>query len=218
MKSLSKRLVQRQGISLKAGFTMIELLVAILISGVLVTGLMAIVIELLSSNQRETVRTETQQEMQAALEFIASEMREAVYIYDGGCLEREPARTECAGLFGATNPGRLPVPQNSVPILAFWKVDPLPDALDATCQAPTPPSCDTNPNPPEIPCRIPCLSGRMHVLVVYYLSKANQNTPWKGRARILRYELPRYDASGTPVPGYVDPGNSDTTFSIWPLT
>ena len=68
------------------GFTLIELLVALLIGGIISSALLYGVVELLQTNQRESSRAETQREMQLALDYISSELREAVFVYDGGCL------------------------------------------------------------------------------------------------------------------------------------
>jgi type II secretory pathway pseudopilin PulG len=185
-----------------AGFTLIELLVSIILGSTIVLALMALVIELLTTDARETARTETQREMQMALDYISRDLREAVYVYDGACLagedvpgETEGASTKCGALFS-----RIQVPAKSVPVLAFWKLEDLPERV----------SCPATPD---------CLSGRSYTLVVYLLAQNDTNDPtWKGKARIQRFELPKYNSSGTATSGYTDPVNPEAgiTFTNWP--
>ncbi|MBO9998820.1 MAG: prepilin-type N-terminal cleavage/methylation domain-containing protein [Cyanobacteria bacterium SID2] len=191
------------------GFTLTELLVSIIIGGLIVTGLMSLVVELMSTETRETARTETQREMQMALDFISTDIREAVYVYDGSCSADEDVdgtgtavSDNCAGIFNY-----IPAPNDaSVPILAFWKLEALPQAVRNNCSA----TYEIGGS------LVPCISGRMYTLVVYYLSRSNPNNLWQGKARILRYTLPRYSSSGAPVSGYADPTNN-TNFASWPL-
>lgn len=70
-----------------AGFTLIELLVAIVIASLIIVVLLSLVVEILQIDHRQAARDETQQEMQRALNFISEELREAVYVYDGNCLQ-----------------------------------------------------------------------------------------------------------------------------------
>ncbi|MDC0835924.1 prepilin-type N-terminal cleavage/methylation domain-containing protein [Geitlerinema sp. CS-897] len=188
------------------GFTLTELLISIIIGGLIVTGLMSLVVELISTETRETARTETQREMQMALDFISTDIREAVYVYDGKCLADEDlSGTEsqisdsCSGLF---KNGYVPRPNSeSVPILAFWKLEPLPSQVRDNC---------VNLIGTEA-----CIVGRMYTLVVYWLSRENTGL-WQGKSRILRYTLSRYENDGDLVSGYADP-TVNTSFERWPL-
>ncbi|MBE9039187.1 hypothetical protein IQ235_00055 [Oscillatoriales cyanobacterium LEGE 11467] len=184
---------------------MTELLVSIIIASLIVVGLLSLVVELLTTDARETARTETQREMQMALDYISTDIREAVYVYDGQCLV---GQNNCSGIFAQQY---VPVPQNSVPILAFWRLDPLPDALINQCATST----------AETPLRVgnqtvPCLQGRMYTLVVYHLTRQEEGKAWQGLARIQRYTLPQFDRRGQVVTGYADPTDA-TTFVNWPL-
>ncbi|MGC9502452.1 PulJ/GspJ family protein [Baaleninema sp.] len=189
------------------GFTLTELLVSIIIGSLIVTGLMSLVVELMSTETRETARTETQREMQMALDFISTDIREAVYVYDGKCLADEDLSgtgslisDNCSGLF---NGNYIPKPSDdSVPILAFWKLDPLPEQVRENCQ--------------ELIGTEACIVGRMYTLVVYWLSRNNESNIWQGKSRILRYTLPRYENDGDLVSGYADP-TVNTSFDRWPL-
>lgn len=171
-----------------SGFTLIELLIAIIISGIIVLGLLSLVIELVSVNRRELARTETQRDMGIALEYMSSELREAVYVYTGTCLGagfgEEGQPNYCAGLFDGT--GGLTAPDNSVPLIAFWKLDYLPEGCsNEVCEAYR-------------------VAGRAYKLVVYFLSTDNPDGIWEGPARLTRAEL-GIESDGTLSDGYVDP-------------
>jgi len=192
-----------------SGFTLTELLVAALIGALIVSGLLSIMVELLTTDARETARNETQREMQLALDYISSDLREAVYVYDGECIDgpsssNPKAKDICSGLFNY-----IPVPANSAPILAFWKLDDLPEKVKAQCAA--------NPFVEIGGKSVPCLSGRAYTLVVYFLTRNAGNPTWSGKARIQRYTLPRYEeTTGNPVAGYVDPESEQGGFDNWP--
>lgn len=185
-----------------AGFTLIELLISALIAGLIVSGLLGIVVELVSTNRRELARSETMRDMGIATEFMSSELREAVYVYTGKCLwegNDEPSRPEryCPGLFGKKY---LEAPDKSLPLVAFWKLDPVPE------------NCNS------VDCNQYKLSGRTYTLVVYFLSRDNEGNKWEGRARITRAELARFDAEGNPTDGYINPREDNVTFQTWPET
>ncbi len=194
---------------LNRGFTLTEVLVATIIGALIVTGLLTVMVELLTSDAREAARSETQREMQLALDYISTDLREAVYVYDGDCMagvasESSVAKlveANCAGLF----PGFVGVPQNSMPVLAFWKLDDLPEEVKKTCAG----LDDINEEGAP-----PCVSGRAYTLVVYYLTRNNDDPTWSGKARIQRFTLPRFNAQGLEVTGYLDPGG---VFESWPL-
>jgi type II secretory pathway pseudopilin PulG len=177
------------------GFTLLELLVVTVIAGGIVAGLMYTVVELLSADQRESARTETQREMQMALDYMSSELREAVYVYDGRCVEGGSAPTDCKGLLDYI-PTELSA-NGTLPVLAFWKQQPLPSVLRQQC---------ATAQPAGAPFPVPCLSANSFSLVVYALVR---NTPgdrvWKGRARIVRYALTEFQQNGSRNTGYVNP-------------
>lgn len=199
----------------KSGFTLIELLVSMAIATIVVSGLMSLVVQLLSINQQESGQTQTQNDMQLALDYISADLREAVYVYPGECLTATGVGTRTATTVspdycpGVVNHIKTP-PANSMPILAFWKLDPLPDYyLSSTqCGSTTPPD------------GVPCTSGRTYTLVVYFLRKnlATETPRWYGKARLLRYELPNYKSDGTAaaIVNYVSPEKPGVGFRKWP--
>ncbi|NEQ25006.1 MAG: type II secretion system protein, partial [Microcoleus sp. SIO2G3] len=68
------------------GFTLVELLVVTLIAGGIVSALMLLVVELLTADQRDASRNATQQDMQRSLDYISTELRDAIFVYSGDCL------------------------------------------------------------------------------------------------------------------------------------
>ncbi|MEM1425974.1 MAG: prepilin-type N-terminal cleavage/methylation domain-containing protein [Cyanobacteria bacterium P01_H01_bin.130] len=183
-----------------AGFTLAELLITLIISSIIVAGLLTLVVDLVTTNRKELARTETQREMSIASEYMSSELREAAYVYTGECLWEGDGGTgpqSCPGLF---RNGGLAAPGNDqVPIIAFWKLDPLPP----TCSAA---ECDNY-----------AVAQRSYTLVVYFLSKENQGDIWDGDARLTRAELSRFDADGTlgELGTNPDPNSNDATFRNW---
>ena len=190
------------------GFTLLELLVVMAISSGIIAGLMYIVVELMSTDQRESSRSETQREMQLALDYMSTELREAVFVYTADNLN-------CAGPAGACSPLTTFLPAsvgtNSVPILAFWKQQPFPSNVSAASKRG---QCFGNA-PPQ---GISCLTGNSYGLVVYSLSKANSNNIWSNNARITRYELSEFNSKGDLTQGYVNPGAyNGNPFASWPI-
>lgn len=186
----------------QSGFTLIELLIAAIISSIIVLSLLSLVVEMVSTNRREMARSETQRDMGIAAEYMSSELREAAYVYPGDCLGSQvgvpSSATYCPGLFGGKRPLSAEGGGKSVPILAFWKLDPLPDSCnDALC---------SNYE----------IAGRTYSLVVYFLEKRGQ--PWAGRAQLTRAELARFNSQGqSGATPYLDPTTPGTSFRTWPF-
>lgn len=203
------------------GFTLLELLVAMFIGGIIVTLLLYTAVELLQTNQREAARSDTQRDMQQALDYIATDLREAVFVYDGTCLAGPgtiAANQPCPGVVNF-----LPTDLNtgtSRVVLAFWRVDPLPQAYINACVAN---AAQLNATPQPTAVRgIPCISRRMYTLVAYSIDQSNPTGIWRGRARIRRYQLPQFSTTApitnppTISTGWVDPTRSGVGFLNWP--
>ena len=222
----------------RRGFTLIELLVAILISGLIVSGLLYLVVEVLGINQKDAARSDTQRDMQLAMDYITRDLREAFYVYgtevEGtsveSCLaDRADAATrgannQCTGLLAYLPDHLTPANNSNIPVLAFWKPEPLPGSVTKHC---TDNKADIGKlivvagkanNPID---RIPCVAQRMYTLVVYSLSTENSNNTWKGRARIKRYALPHFSEDftlSTRKPGWVPPVAADDMRPLsWPF-
>ncbi|KPQ39832.1 MAG: pseudopilin HpsC [Phormidium sp. OSCR] len=187
-----------------SGFTLTEILVSMIIAGLVMSGLLGLMVELLTSDARETARTETQREMQMALDYISSDIRESVYVYDGDCMDGET--DSCDGFVNAISR------DNSVPVLAFWKLEDLPKAVvDNHCSGGG-----------QAPLDVPCLSGRSYSLIVYYLTRNEENdATWSGLGRLQRARLATFTSQGGPnfTPPYapVEEGSGDkpSTFQKW---
>lgn len=204
LKSLLIGKLRRSRRSAAAGFTLLELLVVSLIAGLLISGLMYLVVELLAADQRESSRTETQRDMQMAMDYISTELKEAVYVYTGECMAGTAA-SGCPGLAAS-----LPTvfTANSTPVLAFWKQQRIPNALRLSqCSGALGANQTLGGQP------VPCILGHSYSLVVYSLSTANPTQTWQGRARITRYALTEFNSAGTArTPGYA-PVSSN--FNMW---
>jgi prepilin-type N-terminal cleavage/methylation domain-containing protein len=204
-----------------SGFTLIELLVALIIGSIITILMLGFTVQLMTNNQREGSRSDTQREMQAAIDYINRDVREAVYVYDGECLRQTgdkfsgPTKTAdntCPGILKY-----LPTELNSgtnLPVLAFWRLDPLPAALLTSCSANA--SLIVSGGASDAIKSIPCSARKMYTLVVYSLNNDNPNESWRGRTRIKRYTLQQYtEGSGTTeTPGWYSP--LATSFADWP--
>lgn len=225
------------------GFTLIELLVAMVIASLISMGLLFMVVQLIQTNLREAARSDTQRDLQAAIDYIARDVREAVYVYDASCLVDRPTTTHpTTGISPSSCPGlRNYLPDSimntssNVPVLAFWRLSPLPNTVLAACASAATAYTTSPSSLPTAIQGVPCLTGQMYSLVVYSLDNAAR-VGSRGRARITRYELPQYtngsvrppQPSGiTPAPdltpGWADPtgnatDNNPTSFISWPVS
>ncbi len=196
------------------GFTLMELLVAMLVGSIIIVALLTLVAQLTEANQRDFARTATQEDMQQALDYIGQDLREAAFVYDGTCLAG-------VGTPSTTNPGNCPGIVNHLPdamtstgsvtpVLAFWRVDPLPDKVATSCRALELSVGSSTAVDPW------CISGRTYTLVVYGIDKANSNK-WQGKARLSRWYLSQFKDDGTVNTEYVNPlGTITSRFPQWP--
>ncbi|MCU0565143.1 MAG: prepilin-type N-terminal cleavage/methylation domain-containing protein [Oculatellaceae cyanobacterium Prado106] len=182
------------------GFTLLELLVVVVIAGGLVSGLMYIVVQLMGVDQRESAQSETQREMQMAMDYMATELRDSVYVYTAQTLGPTGART--GNLTDYLPPA---LTNNSVPVLAFWKQLPYPDAIRVACAGANP------------PVGVNCTNGSSYTLVIYSLARNVGGGVWQGKARITRYALTEFNATGALTQGYVNPGLYQNNFNTWPF-
>lgn len=200
-----KRLWGASRYSRTKGFTLLELLVVTAIGAGIVSGLMFIVVQLMETDQREASRSETQREMQLAMDYISAELREAVYVYTGAQLQ--------------TLANYIPetlTENGSVPVLAFWKQQEFPTVARNFCKAK---SGDTVANA-TARAGINCESGSSYALIVY--SVKPKTGDWQGEAHLTRYALTEFQSSWTNVNtpsinrGYVNPGTFGN-FPNWPV-
>jgi prepilin-type N-terminal cleavage/methylation domain-containing protein len=227
----------RSPVTRPKGFTLTELLVVLIIGSVIVTTLLSLVNELLKTNQRETAKTETQRDMQMALDYIAADLREAAYVYDPTCHSVTTTKESCPSYreyIPASIHTGVPPEQDgqtssgSLAVLAFWKVDPLsseelrpieaPNYCSNTYAAGAGADTDKLKECDQIK-----RQKRTLTLVVYaqqWDQKDDSTSKWKGRSRIVRYELKKYKtlATLTRNKGYIDPltDAGQAIFQTWP--
>lgn len=90
------------------GFTLIELLVGLVMAFLVILPLLGFMVNMLQTDRQEQAKANSEQEIQAALDYIARDLEQAVYIYDGDGLNK--IRQQVA-LQDTTN----------IPVLVFWK-------------------------------------------------------------------------------------------------
>jgi len=74
-KSLLKPLRRRKRAS---GFTLIELLVALILTFLIITPLLSLVISFMTTDRQEQAKNSSQQEIQAALDYMAQDMQQSI--------------------------------------------------------------------------------------------------------------------------------------------
>lgn len=194
----------------QSGFTLPELLIAIIIGGLVTITLLNVVVQIFQHDRREVVLSQTQQDMQNALDFITEDLRQSMFIYS------DPT----------TVLNHLPA-FDGTPVLVFWRLEQL--------YAPGDPLSRTGPGGNTLPgvavgsgcspfsgsqlndCRVLMQKRFQPALIVYYLS-TTPNPRYKGQARIMRYRLPRFSNPQTMTQsvGYLDPV-VHSNFVYWPL-
>lgn len=195
------------------GLSLVELIISMFLGVVATSLLLNIMVEGMTYNQREQSLSQVNEEMKQALDYIAKDLREAIYVYNGQELKTR-ANDEDKGLenfipdFG----------DDTRPILAFWKIEPLSeDELESVdCSSFTDESDADQLNE----CQALRIERRTYTLVVYVQTTNNSDSDsdeWKGESRIERYQLRKYsDLSDlTRTTGYVDPV-SEANFAMWP--
>ena len=178
LKGLQKTRHHRKGLPPQptGGFTMIELLVGMIIATLIITPMLTFVVNILDGDVREQAKTNTEQELQTAIDYIAQDMSQAVYVYDAagvGLIEDELPDP------GPTNPA---VDDPKEPILVFWKREFVENALafgGGICANPDTDSCNDT---------------FVLSLVAYYLIDDNNSTwcePSGGTCpkRIARFQI-----------------------------
>jgi len=199
------------------GFTLLELMIVMAIAGVVMSGLLSLIYQLLNIDQQENARNELQRELQLALNYITADLREAVFVYDGSP-NQLGNRTSPAFREGFSTQFFVLGGQPATPVLAFWKSDGLDLSSINRC---------TSAIPAPVECQNVLIQRRSYSLVVYLqvINPPNDRI-WKGRSRIVRYRLSKYSTTrlrGNPPnflwnPGFVDPvlSYSQPIFSSWP--
>lgn len=172
-------------------------------------ALLSSIVQLFQHDRREVALSQTQQDMQNALDFITEDLRQSMFIYS------DPT----------TVLNHLPSFPGT-PVLVFWRLEQL--------YAPGDPLSRTGVGGNTLPgvsvgsgctytgvtqnnCRVLMQKRFQPALIVYYLDTTS-NPTYKGEARIMRYRLPRFSNPQTMTQsiGYVDP-LVHSNFVYWPL-
>lgn len=182
----------------------------------MVVTLLSFLLGVLDSDRKETAKSNAQEELQAAMSYIADDLQEATYIYGADALaainDQLPHRQGIAD--GGTLSTECNANNGCTPVLVFWKryyYDPsstrsytnatsgsqilgcMPYKDNPTSVPPTTALTNcTSSNAATNPYQVPYgMANYTNSLVAYYLkSDANLNSStWSNTARILRWEL-----------------------------
>lgn len=158
---LSNRLKQKQiATSKNSGFTLIELLIAMILAVLVITPLLGFMIDILNNDRKEQAKVMSEQEVQQALDYIAQDLQQAIYIYDAKGIQAIKSQ--------------LPDKTDRVPVLVFWKRQFKEDAVAV-------PQSTTNRKSDD---------GYVYSLVAYYLVKSDAtNKIWSDQFRIAKFEV-----------------------------
>jgi hypothetical protein len=148
----------------------------------IITPMLGFVVDMLNTDRREQVKSNTEQDLQAAVDFIAQDLSQAIYIYDNKAINIGP------------NAIRSKLPESAnvatrIPILVFWKRQQIKNSVPIYPSVTAKPhTCAIRPNE--------CNDTYVLSLVAYYQFKENdQNSIWcqpSGAScptRIARYEI-----------------------------
>jgi prepilin-type N-terminal cleavage/methylation domain-containing protein len=174
------------------GFTLIELLAAMVLAALVIAPLLGFLVNLMQTDRQEQAKTNSEQELQAAMDYITRDLQQAVYIYDqkglailtggtdngDGTASGGYATSTCPGSTPSAGCSQIPASDDQVPVLVFWKRKLLPKSL--------PPNgtivCSSDPDK--------CNDAFVYSLVAYYLTKdTNQPPTWSTTAQIRRFEI-----------------------------
>lgn len=192
-----------------SGFTLIELLTTMIIASLVISSLLWLMNNMIGSNRREISTSQTQEQMKMALDYIAEDLRQSVYVYDGA----ELTNLISQGNFGFES-------GSDKPIFAFWKVEGVPYASNQSL----PSNCaNLSTTALQQECNNLRVERHSYTLVIYLQSTQNPDSAgnkWEGKSRIVRYQLRKYNEStlSTTIAkntGYVDP-RSESSFDNWP--
>ncbi|MEM1393438.1 MAG: hormogonium polysaccharide secretion pseudopilin HpsC [Cyanobacteria bacterium P01_H01_bin.150] len=152
-----------------AGFTLIELLVAMILASLILTPLLGFMINIMQTERREQAKTNTEQEIKSALDFIARDLEQAVYIYDADGIAA--IRTQLPKSNSTEQ-------KKFFPVLVFWKRQYLEKVIPIAKGA----KCESEAQKKN------CDDTYVYSLVAYYLIK-DDNSTWSKAARIGRFQL-----------------------------
>lgn len=183
-----------------------------IVAGIVISGLLYLVVALSQMDRREAALTQTQRDMQRAIDYIADDVREAVFVYS------DPATVMKRTTGGVTINGVSDLPAGSVPILAFWRPVEIKNIPKNICDRWAKGAASASVEMYD-KCQVLKIRQASYSLVIYaQKARSSTDTVWKGASRIVRYELGKYDGSITELkttPGYQDPTTPGVGFNAW---
>lgn len=183
---LTYRLKTSQPQCQKGGFTLIELLVGLILAFLIITPLLGFVVNMINTDRREQAKAASEQEIQAALDYIARDLDQSFFIYDRWGLDQIKTKLPKVEDIDADATGE--------PVLVFWKRKFLSKALPVKTHNIN--ECINDPNTKN------CDDAFVYSLITYYLirDKNCNNSTWSCTARIGRLELKDalYDINNNP--------------------
>lgn len=166
-----------------SGFTLIELLIAMVLAALIVTPLLSFMVDIVNTDSKEQSKATSEQEIQAALDYIASDLEQAVFIYDADGLTRDnnSVNTNNSGIKNQIPPIVPVVGCNDAskcqPVLVFWKREKKNNVVPFNSTTSTA-SCNASN----------CDDIFVYSLVGYYFIK-DDSEPWSKAARIGRFQI-----------------------------
>lgn len=181
MLKLLTKLLKKAPKQANPGFTLIELLVAMIIATLVITPLLGFMVNILNSDRIEQAKATSEAEIQAAIDYIAQDLEQAVYIYNKDGVENaSTADPTTSGIKDQIPPVATGVDScgtatpTCAPVLVFWKRETETDVLPViTSPTPSPPVRDDT---------------FVYSLVAYYFVK-NPGGIWSNTARIARFQI-----------------------------
>ena len=164
------------------GMTLVELLVGSIMAFLIITPMLGFVVDMLNTDRREQVKSNTEQDLQTAVDFISQDLSQAIYIYDQAGINDIQKTT--------TKLPPSPVNTTGTPILVFWKRQQMKNSLpiSSTVSTQEPKDCKNTP--------ADCNDTYVLSLVAYYQIKETVSTSiWcqpsgvTCPSRIARYEI-----------------------------
>ena len=128
MLKLLTKLLKKAPKQANSGFTLIELLVAMIIATLVITPLLGFMVNILNSDRIEQAKATSEAEIQAAIDYIAQDLEQAVYIYNATALNAiSTADPNTSGIKDQIPPvatgvdGCGTATPTCAPVLVFWK-------------------------------------------------------------------------------------------------
>ncbi len=200
---MSRQLKRSKLAQTTSGFTMIELMVAMVLAVLVITPMLTFMNNIMDNDRKEQAKATSEQEIQSALDYIDQDLEQAVYIYDADGLNNV-LNSSTSGIKDQIPPVAAPAasaascvnnPPNDlcVPILVFWKRKFSQGVLSV-------PGSTVNND------------TFVYSLVAYYLIQGNNaNGTWSKTARIGRFEIrdgvtnPANPTNANGTPNYITP-------------